>query len=194
MQEDISKAKENNKKAIEKLLNENRHIIQAKVSKYYVKGMEKEDLEQEASIAFLDCIKTYNPEENDNFQAFASLCIERRLITLLSSSQRQKNIVLNTSLSLNDVISNTDEYNMFFLDVLESDEDTTEEKLIKHERIRDLKEKTKLVLSIFEQDVLEEHLKGYSYNEIAVKFDTNEKAIDNAMQRIRNKLRKEKLL
>ncbi len=194
MQEDINKAKKNNKEAIEKLLNENRYIIRAKVSKYYVKGMEKEDLEQEAAIAFLDAIKTYNPEVNDNFSAFAALCIERRLITLLSSSQRQKNRVLNTSLSLDESIFNIDEDKMFFLDILETDEDTTEEKLIKYERMKDFKEKTKVILSIFEQDVLKEHLKGYSYKEIAKKLNTNEKAIDNAVQRIRNKLKKEKLL
>ena len=83
---------------------------------------------------------------------------------------------------------------MFFLDILETDEDTTEEKLIKYERMKDFKEKTKVILSIFEQDVLKEHLKGYSYKEIAKKLNTNEKAIDNAVQRIRNKLKKEKLL
>ena len=109
MQDIINKAKENDKKAIEKLLNDNKKVIQSKVSKYYVKGMEREDLEQEASIAFLDCIKTFNPEENDNFPAFASLCIERRLITILTSSQRQKNMALNTSLSLDKMISITDE-------------------------------------------------------------------------------------
>ncbi len=194
MQDIINKAKENDKKAIEKLLNDNKKVIQSKVSKYYVKGMEREDLEQEASIAFLDCIKTFNPEENDNFPAFASLCIERRLITILTSSQRQKNMALNTSLSLDKMISITDEDNILFLDLLESDEDTTEEKLIKQERLKELKKKTKSVLSIFEQDVLEEYLKGYSYKEIAENFDTNEKAIDNAIQRIRNKLNKEKLL
>lgn len=194
MLEEINKAKKNDKKAIEKLLEENRNIIQSKVAKYFVKGMEKEDLEQEASIAFLDCIKTFNPEENDNFSAFASICIERRLISLLTSSQRQKNIALNTSFSLDEVVSISDEDNVLFLDLLESDDDTTEEKILKHEKMEDLKNKTKLVLSIFEQDVLEEYLKGYSYKEIAEKFNTNEKAIDNAIQRIRLKLRNEKLL
>lgn len=194
MQEDIKKAKENDKKAIEKLLKENKHIIQSKVSKYYVKGMEKEDLEQEASIAFLDCIKTYNPEENDNFPAFSAFCIERRLISILTSSQRQKNIALNTSFSLDNTLSISDEDQSPFLDMLVSEGDTTEEKYIKQERIKDLKELTKAILSQFEQDVLDEYLKGFSYREIAEKFNVNEKAIDNAIQRIRNKIKKEKLL
>lgn len=193
MLEDIKKAKTNDKKAIEKLLKEYEYIIQAQISKFYVKGMEKDDLEQEASIAFLDAIKSFDPNENDNFTSFCSLCIERRLITLLKSSKRQKNIPLNTSFSFDTNLFLNDD-NISLLDLLESKEETTEEKIIKEERLKHLKEETKKILSSFEQKVLEEYLKGFSYKEIADKLKTNEKAIDNAIQRIRNKLKNKKLL
>lgn len=194
MLEDILKAKNNDKKAIEKLLKENESVIQAQVSKFFVKGMEEEDLKQEASIAFLDSIKTYDPEQNDNFPAFASICIERRLITLLSSSQRQKNIPLNTSYSLDYKTKYNDEDSVMLLDLIDEDSDTTEDKIIKEEKLRILMEKTEKILSKFEMKVLSLYFKGYSYNEMAKQLNSNEKAIDNAIQRIKQKIKKEKLL
>lgn len=194
MLEDILKAKNNDKKAIEKLLKENESVIQAQVSKFFVKGMEEEDLKQEASIAFLDSIKTYDPEQNDNFPAFASICIERKLITLLSSSQRQKNIPLNTSYSLDYKTKYNDEDSVMLLDLIEEDSDTTEEKIIKEEKLRILMEKTEKILSKFEKEVLSLYFKGYSYNEMAKKLNSNDKAIDNAIQRIKQKIKREKLL
>lgn len=194
MLEDILKAKNNDKKAIEKLLKENESVIQAQVSKFFVKGMEEEDLKQEASIAFLDSIKTYDPEQNDNFPAFASICIERRLITLLSSSQRQKNIPLNTSYSLDYKTKYNDEDSVMLLDLIDEDLDTTEDKIIKEEKLRILMEKTEKILSKFEMKVLSLYFKGYSYNEMAKQLNSNEKAIDNAIQRIKQKIKKEKLL
>lgn len=189
MLEEINKAKKNDKKAIEYLLNNHKNLIDSKVSKYFVQGMEKDDLEQEASIAFLDCIKNFNPNKNDNFSAFAGICIERRLITLLSSSQRQKNIALNNSLSLDNFILKYDDEKMVFLDILENDEDSTEDKVIKAEKLKDFEKRAKSILSSFEFDVLNAYLKEFSYKEIAEKLDTNEKAIDNAIQRIKNKLK-----
>lgn len=194
MLEDILKAKNNDKKAIEKLLKENESVIQAQVSKFFVKGMEEEDLKQEASIAFLDSIKTYDPEQNDNFPAFASICIERRLITLLSSSQRQKYMALNTSLSLDNFMFVSDEDKVLFLDILECETDSTEEKILKAERMKEFKTAAENILSDFEFKILNEYLKGFTYKEMAEAFDTNEKAIDNAIQRIRNKLKQKKLL
>lgn len=194
MLEDIKKAKENDKKAIEKLLKENENLIQSIISKYYVKGMEKDDLEQEASIAFLDSIKAFNLDGKTTFTRFASLCIDRRLITLLIASQRQKNIPLNTSFSLDNKISINNEDNVLFLDLLESKDDTTEEKIIKEERMENLINKTEKVLSKFENSVLKLYLKGLTYEEMSNKLETNIKSIDNAIQRIRSKIKKEKLL
>lgn len=191
---EIQRAKNDDKEAIERLLNKYNYLIQAKVSKFYVQGMEKEDLKQEASIAFLDAIKVFDSNKNDKFSSFVSLCIERKLISILTSSQRQKNIALNTSISLNNSIFTNDENNLFFLDIIENEEDTTEEKIIKQEKLKNLKKQAKQVLSDFEQLVLEKYLKGFSYSEMAKIFNTNTKAIDNAIQRIRNKLKKQKLL
>ena len=44
-------------------------------------------------------------------------------------------------------------------------------------------------LSKFEYQVLELYLKGYDYTQIAEKLGKQPKAIDNALQRIRSKVR-----
>ena len=49
-------------------------------------------------------------------------------------------------------------------------------------------EKMLQLLSPLEKEVLSMYLKGMSYQEIAQKLHRSEKSVDNALQRIKNKL------
>ena len=57
-------------------------------------------------------------------------------------------------------------------------------------RVRDLQETIERELSPFEKQVLELHLTGLGYAEIAHVLNRDEKSADNALQRIRAKLRR----
>ena len=60
--------------------------------------------------------------------------------------------------------------------------------MINKERYNTIGEKIKSHLSKFELKVLEYYLDGKSYQEIAELLDKPQKAIDNALQRIRHKV------
>lgn len=166
---------ENLKPNIEKLAN-----------KYYIAGYDKEDIYQESYIGSISAIKYFDPNKNNNFYAFANLTIERRIIMLLKKSKRQKNLSLNSALSLDSRLNhNTD---TSFLDVLNTNysEDFVEN--LKSSEILDIK-KEKLInkLSKMEKEVFNLYLNGYSYKEISKKIGKDEKTVDNALQRIKNK-------
>lgn len=166
---------ENLKPNIEKLAN-----------KYYIAGYDKEDIYQESYIGAISAIKYFDPNKNNNFYAFANLTIERRIIMLLKKSKRQKNLSLNSALSLDSRLNhNTD---TSFLDVLNTNysEDFVEN--LKSSEILDIK-KEKLInkLSKMEKEVFNLYLNGYSYKEISKKIGKDEKTVDNALQRIKNK-------
>jgi len=65
---------------------------------------------------------------------------------------------------------------------------TPEEQVLARESAREFSNSFSRYLSPFEQEVLQLYLDGYSYHSMAGKLGREEKAIDNAVQRIRRKL------
>ncbi len=193
-EEVIDIAKTGNKQALDYLINKYKELVNLRVNKYYIIGAEKEDIIQEGLIGLFKAIKSYKPGMQNSFRTFASICIERQLITAIKTSNRQKHIPLNSYLSLN----------MNAYDSEQSDSDTTLleiynnatvedplETLTKKEYYNHIENAIENALSDFEKKVLFRYIKGESYNKIAEELDTPVKSIDNAIQRIRKKAIKE---
>lgn len=158
-----------------------------KVSRYFIIGAEKEDIVQEGLIGLYKAIKNFDNDKQTSFKSFANLCIERQLITAIKTSNRQKHIPLNSSLSLNDSAYENDE-DTSLLEVLNSN--TTEDPLdtiTKQEYYKAVGIKIEESLSDFEKHVLNRYAMGESYVAIAEKLDAPVKSVDNAIQRIRKK-------
>ena len=68
-----------------------------------------------------------------------------------------------------------------------------EELLIDQENIQSLREEILKVATPLEQEILLDYLNGRSYTEIAQRLGKDSKSIDNALQRIRRKLRKKEI-
>ena len=186
----INMAKSGNEEAIGYLFNKYKDIVNMKVNKYFIIGAEKEDIIQEALIGLYKAIKNFMPEKQNSFKTFANLCIERQLITAIKTSNRQKHIPLNSSVSLNNTAYNDNEEAtlMEFLNnnTVEDPLDT----ITKKEYYKLVGTKMGETLSDFEKQVLNRFAKGESYNTIAEKLDTPVKSVDNAIQRIRKKANK----
>ena len=77
------------------------------------------------------------------------------------------------------------------MDVLKSDKEQNPERIfIDQENAESLEDKLYSVLSDFEKNVLELYMSGKDYIAIAQILDKPPKSIDNAIQRIRNKVDK----
>lgn len=192
----INLIKSEDKCALEHLINRYKDLVNMKVSKYYMIGAEREDIEQEGLIGLFKAIKSYKSEMQNSFRTFANVCIERQLITAIKSSNRQKHQPLNSYLSLNmSAYHNEDEGNHNQTELLEIlNQHTVEDPLdtITQKEYYQLIETTiDKTLSDFEKKVLSQYMQGESYIQIAQKLDTPVKSIDNAIQRIRKKAMKE---
>ena len=97
----VVSAREGNEDALECLFNKYKELVNMKVSKYFIIGAEKEDIIQEGMIGLYKAIKNFETDKQNSFKSFANLCIERQLITAIKTSNRQKHMPLNSSLSLN---------------------------------------------------------------------------------------------
>ena len=160
------------------------------MSKYFIIGAEKDDIIQEGLIGLYKAIQDYDASKQSSFKSFANLCIERHLITAIKTSNRQKHIPLNSSVSLNNSIDDHED-NSTFIDILNSQavEDPLDT-ITKKEFYKSVETKINNELSSFEKEVLYNYVDGQTYIDIANKLKMPVKSIDNAIQRIRKKTNK----
>ena len=179
--------KKGDKDALNFLLSKYKNLVTMKANRFFIIGAEKDDMIQEGFWGLYKAIQSFDPEKQNSFKTFANLCVERQLITVIKTSNRQKNIPLNSSFSLN--VSAYDENDdVSVLDVL--DTKTAEDPLdtiVKKEYYESFENKINENLSKFEKDVLNKYIQGKSYVDIANSLDTPVKSVDNAIQRIRKK-------
>jgi len=180
-------AKNGDKDALECLLKRYKDLVDMKVSRYFIIGAEKEDIVQEGMIGLYKAVKCFNPEKESSFKSFANMCIERQLITAIKTSNRQKHMPLNSSISLNanayDDDNDMELMEKLELQVLEDPLDT----ITKKEYYKNIETRIDQTLSDFEKQVLTRYARGESYIRIAEKLDAPVKSVDNAIQRIRKK-------
>ena len=186
----ISLVKNEDKFALDFLIEKYKSLVNMKVGKYFIIGAEKEDIIQEGMIGLFKAIQSFNPDKQNSFKTFANMCIERQLITAIKTSNRQKHMPLNGYLSLNTTAYDNDEdttiLEIFDSQLTEDPLDTITKKEY-YRRVEDVIDKS---LSDFEKQVLARFIKGESYVTIAEKLDTQVKSVDNAIQRIRKKATK----
>ena len=186
----VTSARNGNEEALECLFNKYRDLVNMKVSKYFIIGAEREDIVQEGMIGLYKAVKNYENDKQNSFKSFANLCIERQLITAIKTSNRQKHMPLNSSLSLNTQAYENEEdvslIEMFNSKTAEDPLDT----ITKKEYYELVGNKIDEHLSDFEKKVLTRFAAGESYVKIAEKLDSPVKSIDNAIQRIRKKASK----
>jgi RNA polymerase sporulation-specific sigma factor len=178
-------------KALNFIMDKYNNIVNMKASKFFAVGIEKEDIVQEGLIGLYKATQSYNGEKQNSFKSFANMCIERQLITVIKSANRQKNIPLNSAFSLNTPIyddSDTDAIDVLDTNFAEDPLDTIANK----EYFNQMETKIDENLSDFERKVLKHYKQGKSYNDIAKDTNSKVKSVDTAIQRIKKKANKVK--
>lgn len=154
-----------------------------KFIQYSQGGVDLNDLIQEGMLGLNEAINTFREDKEANFGTYARLCIRRRLVSLIKSTRTQKNMILNESISIED--QDTNVLDKFLIDNSFDPSSMVEEYDYQEQIINKLNEK----LTDFESQVFELKKDGFEYREIADILDKDPKAIDNAIQRIKTKLK-----
>ena len=187
----IALFRDGDQEAMEKLLNKYKEMVLRKAKSMYILGGDSDDLIQEGMLGLFKAVRDYDCGRDASFRTFAQLCVTRQLYTAVKASSRKKHLPLNTAISLSRPVREDGEEDEEFLDCLEADASSNPEVyLIGQEEIERLEEKIEKELSPLEKQVLELHLTGMGYVEIAHVLNRDEKSTDNALQRLRTKLKK----
>lgn len=179
--------------ATEEMLNRYKNMVRSKATALYLVGADKEDLIQEGMIGLFKAIREYTPERNDSFAAFAGLCITRQMYTAIKASNTKKNLPLNNYVSFDLYAFAEDgasgENGTGVYERIGYWQKDPEESVIDRENALRIEEEVFASLSKMERQVLSYYASGMPYQEIAKVMEKEPKSIDNALQRIRKKLK-----
>lgn len=141
-------------------------------------GLEENDLYQEGMLGLTNAIKNYDENMDNKFYTYAKICIEKKIISAIVASKRMKHRAMNESIFIEDT-----DNSIFKID-------GPEEMIIDIENETEMLNKIRNGLTDFEDQVLLLKIGGLKNKEIADVLDRDDKSVDNALQRIRGKVRK----
>lgn len=177
-----------NEEATEYLLKKYTPLVRKSSRTLYLIGADTEDLSQEGMIGLFKAIQNYQEDTTASFYTFARLCIDRQIYSAIKASNRKKHSPLNSYISF---YSQLNEDDAPLIDNLEADNNSNPEQIIlERENASHFMDLLQSHLSKMEKAVLPLYLDGQSYADIAASLNKPMKSIDNAIQRIREKVRK----
>lgn len=167
--------------AFEEMLQIYEPLILSFVSRFAnndVAEQDVEDFKQELTVAFYNSILSYDLSQKDvSFGLYSKICMNNFLITQLRALKKRKSA---EALAL--------EGEARLMEEFDSQDDPSWD-MIRREELRELNKKIEDALSDFENKVWKYYVSGCSSREIAEALGKTEKSIDNAIFRIRQKLK-----
>lgn len=154
-------------------------LIRQKASSYTTSLADRDDLIQEGLIGLLSAVDGYQDSKGAAFKTYCYVCVQNKMLTDLEKRSSDKRQAMQNYLPLDEVECSS----------VNDDNDDPFCIIAAKESRELLMEKAKSLLSALERDTLSLYLSGHSYEEIAAQLNLSIKAVDNALQRVRRKLR-----
>ncbi len=171
--EELAVLAKTSRKAAAVLASRYAELILIKSEIYASAAADSEDLRQEGQMSLLRAVGSFDPNRGVKFSTFAGVCIDNRMRTVTAKARRAAPV---TGDGLD-----TDE--------LASDEADPERIYLDKEYFSELRRGIREVLSLAELRAFSLCVQGMSYRRAAETLGVSEKAVDNAMQRARRKIR-----
>lgn len=169
-----------------------KNLVRKKAKSMYILGADNDDLIQEGMIGLFKAVRDYDAGRDASFYAFADLCVSRQMYNAVQASRREKHAPLNSYISLYEDMAETEEDGaMELVNVIASICATFSLSIkICSGFVSILEAITEKELSSFEKQVLDLYITGMAYSQIAKVLGRDEKSTDNALQRLKTKLRR----
>ncbi|WP_283675192.1 sigma-70 family RNA polymerase sigma factor [Butyricicoccus sp. Marseille-Q5471] len=177
-------AQQGDGQAAETLVKRYSRLVKTCARPFFLMGADEEDLLQEGMLGLLKAVREFDAGNGTPFEAFARLCVTRRIYSAVRAAAAFKHDPLNRSMSIDRPL---------FEDLAESHTRVAapicdpESLVIGNEERAELVRRLYSVLSEFEAKVLTLFLDGLSYEQMAETLHKPIKSVDNAIQRIKRK-------
>ena len=174
----ILNAQEGDENSLNKLISKYEPLMASLLSRsssIAVSNEDREDLKQEMLIVFCKAVMKYDLNQSEvDFGLYAKICVERAIISQIRAAKRRLKV---ESISIGNGID------------IEDEEDPSA-KIIEAENLAEILSLINKSLSEYENKVWSLHLSGLGSSVIAKEMNRDVKSIDNALFRIRAKLRR----
>ncbi len=190
------RAADGSREAEEELVRRYYGLVRSCARPLFLAGGDSEDLIQEGMIGLFKAIRDYDTGRDASFFTFAELCVSRQMYTAVQAAGRLKNAPLNSYISIYADYSQQEggessEEVKLINSLISPSEKNPEELLIDRENVERIEQMIEKELSPFEKQVLDLYLTGMSYGQIAKVLGRDDKSTDNALQRVKTKIRRE---
>lgn len=187
----ITLLRDGDEKITDFLIEKYKDLVRKKAGSMFILGADKEDLLQEGMIGLYKAVRDYDSGRDASFYTFADLCVARQIYKAVEAGNRKKHAPLNYYISIySDEDDNDSNKDIFNVSLIPVSGNGPEEELIDKEETKILEQKISDALSDFERQVLNLKVTGMDYTEIARVLGRDEKSTDNALSRIKMKVRK----
>ena len=177
----VEAARNGDSLAITLLVVKYRRFLEKYVGLLNIPAGYKEDFIQEGLIGLLKAVNSYDNSFNCSFQTFAQTCVKNAVKTELRKLKRRGTM---SEVSFDEVPEGM--FDLMSNSVAVSPED----EYIDEESSKQLRNTIFSVLSTYEAEVFEMYLAEIPYSVMSMRIGKDIKSIDNAIQRIKNKLKK----
>ena len=189
----IDRQRSGERQIMDYIMDKYKNLVRKKAKSMHILGADNDDLIQEGMIGLFKAVRDYDPGRDASFYTFADLCISRQMYKAVQATRREKHTPLNTYVSLyaDMAEAENDGNSTELVNVIASAVETNPEQLmIDRENVADIEAIIEKELSSFEKQVLDLYITGMSYSQIAGVLSRDAKSTDNALQRLKAKLRK----
>ena len=187
----IIRYREGEQQIVDYLMEKYKNVVRSKAGRMFILGADKDDLIQEGMIGLFKAVRDYDSGRDASFYTFADLCVSRQMYTAIQAANRKKHSPLNSYISLYKNQEETDMEGELIGAIQNSSERNPEEILIDRENVEAIEKIIEHDLSAFEREVLELSMTGMNYQEIARLLGKDSKSTDNALNRVKTKIKKQ---
>lgn len=180
-------------RAIEVIIDRYKEFVRKKAGSMFILGADRDDLIQEGMIGLYNAVRDYDAGRDASFYTFADLCVSRQMYKAVEAGNRKKHAPLNSYVSIYDDEKGSDatgDGSALLEKILSETGKSPEDMVIDREQTQILEQKIYDSLSDFERKVLNLRLTGLEYTDIARILGRDAKSTDNALSRIKAKVRK----
>ena len=140
-------------------------------------GLDSDDFMQECAVSLMDAVKGYNPDTGTSFSTYVNSCMDNRIASAVRKANADKRRALRDYTELDEIY-------------IATSVDDPAVRMQAKEMADELKSSINENLSPTEKSVFERHFLGESYASIGEELGISIRSVDNAIQRVRKKLRK----
>lgn len=178
----VLRAQQGDEWAAEQVMTLFRPLAQSLAGRFFMPSYDPEDVNQIALIGLWRAVQCFDPQRKSGFAAFARVCIRRQILSELKRAQRWGVPLLS--------LSDSSEGQRNWLERLPDPAQDLVEQLSERDALTQQQVFLSTRLSPLEAKVVALYQQHLTYRQIAEQLGCSPKAVDNALARIKRKVRR----